>query len=151
MTINNYYTELMQDIHARAGAEQNFTEAEFTERICDFLVDQATIENYTLATYKNSPRGIRVDAWDYNEDTEALSLFVTDFRFNNDIETLSSAEVTRNFRRIEKYFNESLNINFLAALEESAPGYELAREIYDKNRSKAISRVNFFFVEQCSA
>ncbi len=146
MTINNYYTELMQDIHARAGAEQNFTEAEFTERICDFLVDQATIENYTLATYKNSPRGIRVDAWDYNEDTEALSLFVTDFRFNNDIETLSSAEVTRNFRRIEKYFNESLNINFLAALEESAPGYELAREIYDKNRSKAISRVNFFLL-----
>jgi hypothetical protein len=77
MTINDYYAEFMQDIHARAGAEQNFTEIEFTERMCDFLVDQATIENYTYTGYRNSPRGIRADAWDYNDDAEILSLFIT--------------------------------------------------------------------------
>ena len=32
------------------------------------------------------------------------------------------------------------------ALEESSPGYELARGIYDKNKSKVISRVQFFLL-----
>nr|CBX31890.1 hypothetical protein N47_O13090 [uncultured Desulfobacterium sp.] len=146
MSIDDFYTEFMQDIYARSGAEQNFTEAVFTERICDFLVDQATIENYVYSGYKNSPRGIRVDAWDYNNDTEVLSLFVTDFRFSGELETLQNTEVIRNFRRLEKFFSESLNIKFLIALEESAPGYELAREIYDKNKSKSISRVQFFLL-----
>lgn len=146
MSINDYYTEFMQEIHARSGAEQNFTETVFTERMCDFLVDQATVENYTSAAYKNSPRGIRVDAWDYNDDTEILSLFVTDFRFNNELETLPNTEVNRNFKRLERFFSESLNYNFLAGLEESSPGYELAREIHDKGKSQSISRVQFFLL-----
>lgn len=146
MTIDNYYTEFMQEIHARSGAEQNFTETVFTERICDFLVDQATVENYIPAAYKNSPRGIRVDAWDYNDDTEILSLFITDFRFNNELESLSNTDVNRNFKRLEKFFSESFNYNFLAGLEESSPGYELAREIHDKNKSQGVSRVQFFLL-----
>ncbi|MCB9147560.1 MAG: AIPR family protein, partial [Caldilineaceae bacterium] len=146
MTIRDYYAEFMQDIYARAGAGQNFTEIEFTERMCDFLVDHATIDNYTYTGYKNSPRGIRADAWNYNDDTEILSLFVTDFRFSIELETLSNTDVTRNFRRLEKFFSESLNYKFLVALEESSPGYELAREIYDKNKSKVISRVQLFLL-----
>lgn len=146
MSIIEYHTEFMQDIYARSGAEQNFTEAVFTERMCDFLVDQATIENYVYAAYKNSPRGIRVDAWNYNDDTEILDLFITDLRFSSELETLPNAEVTRNFKRLEKFFSESLNINFLAGLEESSPGYELAREVYDKNKSGAISRIQFFLL-----
>lgn len=146
MSIADYYTEFMQDIHARSGAEQNFTGAVFTERMCDFLVDQATIENYTYTGYKDSHRGIRADAWHYSIDTEALNLFITDFRVNSNLEILSNAEVTRNFRRLEKLFSESLKIKYLLALEESAPGYELAREIYDKNKSKAISKLHFFLL-----
>ena len=44
VSIDSYYTEFMQDIHARSGAGQNFTETVFTERMCDFLVDQAIVE-----------------------------------------------------------------------------------------------------------
>jgi len=146
MIIDEYYTEFMQDMFARSGAEENFTEVIFTERMCDFLVDQATIENYAYTGYKNSPRGIRADAWDYNDDTEILSLFTTDFRFNSELETLSNADVNRNFRRLERFFTESMDHKFLAALEESSPGYELAQEIYDKNRAKVISRIQFFLL-----
>ncbi len=144
MSVVDYHAEFMQDIHALSGAEQNFTETVFTERMCDFLVDQATIENYTYIGYRNSPRGIRVDAWDYNDDTETLNLFVTDFRFNNDLETLSKTEVMKNFKRAGKFFTESLNIKFLLALEESTPGYELAREIHDK--SSSISNIQIFLL-----
>lgn len=144
MILDNYYKEFMQDIYARSGAESNFNEAVFTECMCDFLVDQAVIENYTYVGYRNSPRGIRIDAWDYNDDSEAFNLFVTDFRAVSNLETLSKTEVLKNFRRVEKFFAESLNINFLLALEESTPGYELAREIHEK--SPAISRIQVFLL-----
>jgi hypothetical protein len=144
MNIIEYHEEFIQDILARSGSESNFTEAVFTERMCEFLVDQAVIENFTYAGYRNSVRGIRVDAWDFNNDTEALTLFVSDFRFSNDVERLSGAEVTRSFKRLEKFFSECLNLNFLAAMEESAPAYDLARMIYES--SAMISKVQFFLL-----
>ena len=144
MEVIEYHEEFIQDILARAGSEANFTEAVFTERMCEFLVDQAVIENFTYVGYRNSTRGIRVDAWDYNGDAETLTLFVSDFRFSNDLERLSGADVTKSFKRLEKFFNECLNLNFLAAMEESAPAYELARMIYEP--SVLISKVEFFLL-----
>ena len=94
--------------------------------------------------YKKSTLGIRVDSWDYNFGSEVLSLFVTDFRSENALETLSQTEVNRNFKRAEKFFEKSLNVNFLQDMEESAPGYELARKIHDN--SSAISRIQFFLI-----
>lgn len=144
MNIADYYMEFMQGIYAQSGAESNFHEAVFTERMCDFLVEQAVIENYTYVGYRNSPRGIRVDAWEYNDETEVMNLFVTEFRADADLETLSKTDVMKNFKRAEKFFAESLNINFLVALEESTPGYDLARLIHDK--SSSISRIQIFLL-----
>ena len=144
MSIIEYHEEFLQDILARSGSESNFTEAVFTERMCEFLVDQAVVENFTYVGYRSSPRGIRVDAWDHDEDSETLSLFVTDYRFGNSLESISGAEVTRSFKRVEKFFTECLGLNFIVAIEESAPGYEIARLIYDK--SSSIAKVQFFLL-----
>jgi hypothetical protein len=144
MNIAEFYEEFMQDVVASSGTLNDFNETVFTERLCDFLVDQAIIENYTYAGYKKVSKGIRLDAWDFNEDTEVLNLFVTDFRFSKELETLSSTDVTKSFKRATKFFAESLNKRFHPSLEESAPGYELARKIYDK--SSSISRVQFFLL-----
>ncbi len=144
MNLFDYYTEFMQDIYARSGAENNFSEAVFTERICDFLVDQAVIENYTYVGYRNSPRGIRVDAWEYDDNTEILNLFVTEYRVSAVLETLSKTDVMKIIKRVEKFFIESLTYNFILALEESTPGYDLAREIFDK--SSSISRIQIILL-----
>jgi hypothetical protein len=144
MNIADYYEEFMQDIVSQSGAAKDFHESVFTERLCEFLVEQAVIENYTYAGYKKITKGIRVDAWDFNTDREILSLFVTDFRSSTDLETLSNTDVTKSFKRAIKFLTESLNIKFHPSLEESAPGYELARTIYDK--SKAISKIHFFLL-----
>lgn len=144
MNLTDYYIEFMQDIYAESDAQSNFNETIFTERMCDFLVEQAVIVNYTYAGYRNSPRGIRIDAWDYDEDAEVMNLFVTDFRPSSDLVALSKSEVMKNLKRAEKFFTESLNINFILGLEESALGYELAQEIFDK--SSTISRVQIFLL-----
>ena len=144
MDIREYYTEFMQDIYARAGAQEDSNISVFTERMCELIVEQGITENYRSIGYKKSTQGIRVDACDYNDDTEVLSLFVTDFRFDNTLSSLSQTDVTKNFNRAEKFFGESLNARFHQALEESASGYELAREIYEK--SSIISKVRLYLL-----
>lgn len=75
-----------------------------------------------------------------------MYLFITDFRFSNELETLSNSEVLRDFKRLEKFLTESLKLDFQSYLEESSPGYELARELYRLNQSKLISSVHFFLI-----
>ena len=111
--IQEYYAEFMQDIYARAGAQEDFYISVFTERMCDILVDQGITEDYRLIGYKKSTRGIRVDACDYNDDTEVLSLFVTDFRVDDNLVSLSQTDVTKNFNRAEKFFVESYIIEMV--------------------------------------
>ena len=74
MNIEEYYKEYMQEIYARAGAEEDFKEEQFLEEMCDFLVDQAVIEGYDSAYYIKKHSGIKVDAWYFNKDKQELTL-----------------------------------------------------------------------------
>jgi hypothetical protein len=112
--------------------------------MCELLVEQGIIEDYRQIGYKKTTQGIRVDACEYNDDTEVLTLFVTDFRFDKNLGSLSQTDVTKNFNRAEKFFVESLTARFHQALEESASGYELAREIYEK--ASIISKIRLYLL-----
>ncbi|MBW1673100.1 MAG: AIPR family protein [Deltaproteobacteria bacterium] len=146
MDIEEYYTEFMQDIYARSGAEEDTNIFVFTERMCELLMEQGVIEDFKSIGYKKSSQGIRVDASDYNPETEVLSLFVTDFRFDHNLGSLSQTDITKHFKRAEKFFTSSLEPRFHQSLEESAEGFELAREIYEKEKSSNISRIQFYLL-----
>jgi len=144
MDIQEYYRDFMQEIYARSGAEGESNISTFTERMCELLEEQGIIESFRLIGYKKTSRGIRVDACELNDDTEVLTLFVVDFRFDNTIGDLSQADITKHFNRAEKFLTSSLERTFHQKLEESASGYELAREIFEK-RSE-ISRVRLYLL-----
>jgi hypothetical protein len=144
MTLEEYYESFMQDIYARSDAEGNFHEHIFTERMCEFLVDHATLENYEVVAYKKNTKGLRVDAWNLDDDTGILNLLVADFRVEPVPQTLSRADAIKHFRRAERFLTESLRREFHQSLEETTPGYELARTIFEK--STQISRVRFFLL-----
>ena len=60
MNYEDFYQDFLQDIYARSEAERDFSEVIFTERVCDFLVDQAVLENYTATSFKKKSMGLRV-------------------------------------------------------------------------------------------
>ncbi|MBT7790351.1 MAG: AIPR family protein [Calditrichaeota bacterium] len=144
MSTEDFYTEFMQDIYARAGAEENFTETVFVERFCDFLVDQAIINNYSYTGFRKRERGIRVDAWDFNSEIGSLDIFVTDFRFSSVLETITNTDVKKAFKRVEKFFTICLSPTFLDNLEESTPAYDLAHFI--RTQLDRIQRIRFFLI-----
>ena len=148
--ISEFYNEFMQEIYARSGAESDFNEAIFTERLCEFLVEQAHIEAFEYAGYKKSALGLRVDAWDYSADTSALRLFITDFRSMKELETLTRTEVEKLLRQAQRFFVRSLKRDFFESLEESSPSYGLAREIFESVGRGEIEKVHFYLLSNAN-
>jgi len=112
MNLDEYYVAFMQDIYARSDVEGNFHENIFTERMCEFLVDHATLENYEVVAYKKNTKGLKVDAWNLDEDTGNLDLLVADFRVEKTPQPLSKTDATRFLKRAERFFTESLSEQF---------------------------------------
>ncbi|MDF7806095.1 AIPR family protein [Pontiellaceae bacterium B12219] len=146
--MDDYYKNFMQDLVARSGADGNYLESVFTERMCDFLVEQAILQNYTVAEYKKAGgsgvAGVRLDAYNYNEETEVLSLIISDFRAGKTADTLKNTEIKKLFLLAERFLSNCATDDFFQSLEESTPGYTAAREISE--RRMVTARVQFFLV-----
>ena len=141
MTYEEFFHDYMQSIYSSSEAQNNYKEVQFTERVCDFLVDQAIIENYAAVSYKKTTTGVRVDAYDYSETGE-LTLIISDYRLQP--ETLTATDIEKNFKRVIKFFTKSLDHTFHQGLDESDQGFNVAREIY--TYSSDIRKIKFILV-----
>lgn len=144
MDINEYYNDFMQHIYSESGAVNDFYESIFTNLMCEFLTEHAIIDEFVYVGYKKVRQGIRLDAWCYNDETETLNLFISDFRFENTLQSLTQTDVTKALKQLERFFVENLKEKYYKSLEESAPYYEAAYEI--NKRSASISKVRFFLL-----
>lgn len=126
MTPEEFYDDLKQEILARAGAEENFTRTTFLDFMCSKLEEEGFISGFELTEHKISARGQAVDAWSFDEELSKLTLFIGDYRKSESLETLTSAEIARLFKRLRKFFSSSLDPAFAMALEESDPVAGLA-------------------------
>jgi len=145
MIEEEFYKDFMQDIYSRSGAEENYQEAMFSETMCDFLDDQQVVNGYELEPFKRITRPeIRVDAWSLDKQTETLCLFVSDYFSGSEIKTINKAGVDKCFKRVERFFLKSIDPSFYREMEESLPGYGLAREISEN--SGVISKIRFFLL-----
>jgi hypothetical protein len=131
MTDSSFYQEFMQAVFAKSDAAADFNETIFTETVADFLIDQAIIDEFTYVGFRKETLGIKVDAWTLNEELEKLTLFVTDFRFSPNAESLTAQDIARSFKRVEKYLHYSIEKKLSNQLEESIPAFELSKIIHD--------------------
>ena len=144
MDDGEYYDEFMQEIYARSSADKDFYQVTFTERMCSFLVENAVIPNFDLAAFKKDELGIRVDAWNINTGMQELLLFVTDFRPEPQLRSLTQGDIEKLLKRAEKFFTKCKTPKFYESMEEATEGYGIAREIYENIGS--ISRVRIFLL-----
>lgn len=144
VSLAEYHHEYMQEIYARAGSEQTFFQSVFLDQMCSLLEDQGLIAGFNSVEFKKTAKGLAVDGWYYDDDLAVLSLFLVDFRHSADLETIRQTEISRGFKRLDRFLTESLKDNFVELLEESAPIFELADEI--RRQRKGIARVRFYLL-----
>ena len=146
LNVEDYHTELMQDVLAGAHANETFVEDQFFERTTQVLMDAGEIESGDRVNYRHPSRGMRVDGYGGDPLTEdgVLSLIYLDFAQSDAIGSLTNTDMGAAFRRLESYLTRSLDSGFRNQLEETSPGFGLADLI--AKRWDGISRVRFFLV-----
>lgn len=144
MKAEEFYEDFIQDIHARSGAEENFTKSIFLEHMCSLLEDEGIITGFELTEHKITSRGQAVDAWSYDDELSCLTLILGDFRDGNKLSSLTNTELGNSFKRLRNFVDAALKPKFPASLEESDPVASLTWMLLE---SKAeIEKINLILV-----
>jgi hypothetical protein len=148
MTIEEYHKEFTQELIARSGADENFTRSSFVEHMCSTLEDEGFMTGYAQTDYKNTTKGLAVDAWSFNDELACLTLILSDYRDSRSLETLTKSDIEKAFKRLVRFVESSLNNGFAESLDEAMPVTELAWMIR-KSRSD-ITRVSLVLVSNAA-
>jgi hypothetical protein len=140
----DFHHDLMQNLLAEAGAEQEFLQSKFVENICNILVDQSVLEDFTQTNFKNTSKGYRVDAWSWKEETKSLYVVASDFRESSEITTISKTDAEKNFSRMLRFFEACRDESIAEQLGEAMPITELAWEI--QSWGDQVKRINLILV-----
>ena len=149
MSLQEFHNEFLQEILARAGAAENFIEAVFTELMCETLEEQGVFSDFGIIGYRHSKRGIRLDAWARDDDSESLTLIISEFKQDVDIQRLTQSFLDQAFKRVQKFYSlvTTDTKDFGNSLEESAPVFDVAREI--REQSSAYNHIHFILLTNC--
>ena len=81
LSLDEYHSELLQDVLTGAHANETFVEDQFFERTTQVLMDAGEIESGDRVNYRHPSRGMRVDGYGGDPLTEdgVLSLISSGF------------------------------------------------------------------------
>ena len=108
--------EFVQDLHreviARADANEIEKEEAFTETLCDYLVHFGEVDDYQTCSWLNKNLGIRIDAYQPDEDMETISLIVNVWKNWNGVELsdckVSNREIDAAVKRVANFAARAL-------------------------------------------
>jgi hypothetical protein len=138
MDSQQFYEELMNNVHARAELDSDFTESSFLNEVTERLVEAEEVSNLTPVHFTGSGtrnRRLAVSAYDMDESDDSIALAVLHFEDRTRITTLPETEVKRRLTALQYYIEESLNGSFQVGRDESHEEYQLADELRRRGRS----------------
>jgi hypothetical protein len=133
--INEFHSEFLQEIAAKAGANGQYKQATFTELYGEYLVDAGEFDSFTVAHHKSI--GIALSGWagDPAECNDVLALVISDWSELEEVSTLGQADVTNGFKRLEAFIKASFDETWCNKWEEASPGYQVAELIHQRKSS----------------
>ena len=138
--LQNYYTDVMNELDHSATSQGNYKELLFIEKILPYIQEQGVVDDLDLYHfYKPSTRYGRIDGLgfkgDYNDpelDQLELVLLINDFVHDDSIKSLTNSRIEQLKKAGINFFNSALKSSFIESLEESSDGYIAAKEIFQK-------------------
>lgn len=141
--IDIFREDFLQNVFGAAETQEDFLESAFIEQYAKELEESGEIDDDVQLSHW-SQRGIKVDAYSYNEDEGILNLFISVFATNLEEKSLTQTAVDQAFNRLKGFFSQAYSKDYYSQLEEATSVYDLAYTIY-KNK-KNISKVKFYLL-----
>ena len=132
------YYNLMDEIDIKSSSNETFKEEEFFKNFSDVLIENGDLPSADYSPYisknisnDNKQKNIRVDGYSYEIDNDLtnniITLLVSDFKQERDVQTFTTDQLEREFRLAERFIEVcSEGMQFVNGLEESSTGFDIA-------------------------
>jgi hypothetical protein len=153
MTIEDFYTELFQEIKStQVSEEEGGTQEQiFTQIAIDLLSEAGETENAMVCFDRKEDKLGRtmhkLNAYALAENYETLDLFITVFKGIETPYNLTKQEVESSINQVEKFFRNAVYKEYVTELEEASEVFDLAHTLAEvKEVKEFLSRVNIFIL-----
>ena len=129
MDVNEFRSELLEEIHLNASMNGTSPREEFLALYTAALIDAEEVVDFEQLAFESvgtRGRRIQIDGYCYDELDNCLEIVICPFTDSIDAETLTVTEANTFFRRSQSVVEESLSGFLLENGEDSSPGYGLA-------------------------
>lgn len=142
-----FYTELMDEVAARAGARGQYQRTELVEMLVQRLVEAEELQDWLSAWFEG--RGYRrrligLDGYSTDElDLDGtLHVVVAEVKEGATVPSLTTGDVKAAFARATSFVDDAMNGRLSDSLEPSHPAAELARLLEQKQKRLTTLRIH---------
>lgn len=138
--INTFYDDFKQSILLDTESRGLLRHDAFFENICEELLSIGELGiNYTLSQY--TKRGLEIGGYDYDAERKLLTLLITNYYQNETMQVLPKQVIETKFKRLKKFFVESIERPLFQEMEETSEAYGASYEIHNLYNGNKIRRI----------
>ncbi len=117
MNLSEFAIEFLEGALISVDEEKISQEDAITNDILEYAIDSGEVVAHELCHYK--VRGIKINAWNYDEENEAIDLFVTIFKGEQRLTKASDKDIQDAFSKAENFFWSAREGKLSAKVDES--------------------------------
>ncbi len=117
MELSEFAVEFLEGALIAVEEENISQEDSITNDILEYSIDSGEVIAHELCHYK--VRGIKINAWNYDEENEAIDLFVTIFKSEQRLTKVSDKDVADAFSKAENFFWQAREGKLSEKVDES--------------------------------
>jgi len=121
--------------------EEDYRENGFTELMTSELIEAGELDDVQVCFYQ--ARGLKVNGYGINEETDCLDLFYTNFTQIVPPTTVPKSDLETGFQRLRTFLSKALAGEF-ANIEESSPVFDMLYQI--REWGPGLQQVRFFYL-----
>ncbi|RGN38138.1 AIPR family protein [Bacteroides oleiciplenus] len=141
MNLKDFSIDFAENVLISTEIEGSNQEDEITRDIIEYIKDTGDVVEPEICHFRQ--KGIKVNAYDYDPESNTLDLFVTVVKPGNGLQNVSDADITNAYERLGKFYKEAASGKLIEKVDESSESaYELVQIIQDAKDS--LEHVRFF-------
>ena len=146
MELIDYRKEYLEYVKSSAAADCDGTVSSFMKYSLDNLEESEIISDYELcySTGKNGRKNYRVDAYSFDDYDCSMSLFISDYSGENEIERITKSDARILFERVQAFVDGVYSNNLRNNIEISTPVYDLVDRLL--HLKQMIRKFKFYII-----
>ncbi|MDD3876657.1 MAG: AIPR family protein [Bacteroidales bacterium] len=117
MELTEFAIDFLENALISVEEEKISQEDAITNDILEYIIDSGEVVAHELCHYK--VRGLKINAWNYDDDNEAIDLFITIFKSDQRLTRVSDKDITDAFNKVENFFFSARDGKLSAKVDES--------------------------------